>query len=315
MNSNNDAMLCPICSKSTYQPHKLGLVRCEPCGAVYSPYIWQPQTNEHMEEEWFGEEYQVESSRWVHWFEAWNNRKTLSRLTKQQLPGRRLLEVGVGSGSFLSAARERGYSVMGCDLSAPICKRVDEVYGISMHAEPLATLAGESRFDVIVMNHVLEHVQQPVHFLRDVYRLLAPGGVVHIAVPNVACWEAGFSGWTSYEPYHLIYFDPQTLARVITDSGLVFDRIITHDSFSGWFLALMRTALGVNRAEGAVTRSVDSAIGHARGQRRALVEHAYRLATVCAGGLLWPLRCIQARLGYGDEAICIARKPLNGSAK
>jgi hypothetical protein len=160
------------------------------------------------------------------------------------------------------------------------------------------------------MNHVLEHVQQPIEFLQEVHRLLAPDGMLHLVVPNVACWEARFSGWTSFEPYHLIYFNPRTLARAVTAGGFAFERIETQDSFSGWLLAVLRTVLGVNRVEGAVTRSVSRPAGRGRNRGPGWLEHAYRLGMVCAGVGAWPLRSVQARLGYGDEAICVARKPL-----
>ncbi|MER2600871.1 MAG: class I SAM-dependent methyltransferase, partial [Candidatus Competibacter phosphatis] len=236
--------------------------------------------------------------------------KTLARLARANLSGRRLLEIGVGSGAFLNAARSKGYDVLGCDLSIPICQQVSKIYGIPMHDASLASLAGENRFDVIVMNHVLEHVNQPVEFLQEVRRLLAPGGVTHIAVPNIACWEARLAGWTSYEPYHLVYFDPRVLERTISAGGLAIEHMTTPDSFSGWFLALLRTVLGVNNREGGtVARSISTAAGHATG-RPGWLEHAYRISMVCAGGVTWPLRWLQARLGYGDEAICIARKPL-----
>lgn len=290
-------------------------MQCDACGVVLSPAIWQPQANEQLEEEWFGEDYQSKPSFWVALFETWNNRNTLARLAQANPPGHRLLEIGVGSGSFLNAARERGFEVIGCDLSAPICARVQRAYGIMLHSEPLATLTGENRFDVIVMNHVLEHVHQPIEFLQDVRRLLVPGGVVHIAVPNIACWEASLSGWTSFEPYHLTYFAPQTLERTVSASDLTFDHITTHDSFSGWFLALLRTVLGINQASGAVTRSATSMAGRATGRRSGLVEHAYRLAMVSTGIGLWPLRWLQAKLCRGDEAICIARKPKIASTR
>lgn len=282
--TNHHAPACPLCACVGFQSYKLGLVQCDACGAVFSPALWQPQTNEQMEEEWFGEDYQPETSFWVALFETWNNHKTLSRLAQASPTGRRLLEIGVGTGSFLSAARARGYEVMGCDLSAPICARVHRAYGIGMHNGPLTALVGESRFDIIVMNHVLEHVHQPIEFLKDVRRLLAPGGVVHIAVPNIACWEARLSGWTSFEPYHLTYFSPQTLGRAVSASGIAIDHITTHDSFSGWFLAVLRTVLGVNRASGAVTRSATAKTRPAHGRRSGMAEHAYRVAMVCAGG-------------------------------
>lgn len=300
--------LCPVCNRAKYSTYKLGLLQCVSCGLVLSPAIWKPRVNEQMEEEWFGDDFQPETSFWVTLFEEWNNRRTFSRLAQANPQGHRLLEIGVGSGSLLAEARERGYEVMGCDISAQISRRVAEVYGIPMHGEPLASLVVKGCFDVIVMNHVLEHVQQPVKFLQNVYSLLAPSGVVYIAVPNIACWESVLSGWTSYEPYHLAYFDPQTLVRTVTMGGLIPEQITTHDSFSGGFLALLRTALGVNRMEGAVTRSVTRAAGYTRAHRWVLVKHVYRFTLVCVGVVMWPLRWLQARLGYGDEAICIARK-------
>ncbi len=305
--------VCPICGSSGFQPYKLGLAQCESCGLVLSPAVWQPQANEQLEEEWFGADYQPKTSFWVALFESWNNRRTLSRLAQANLPGRRLLDIGVGSGSFLDAARAAGYEVMGCDLSAPICAHVRRTYGIPMHGGPLATLAGENRFDAIVMNHVLEHVHQPIDFLQNARRLLAPGGVAHIAVPNIACWEAALSGWTSFEPYHLTYFAPPTLARAISASGFALDRLTTHDSFSGWFLAGLRTVLGVNRVGGAVTRPAAAMAWHAAGRRSEAVEHAYRIAMVCAGGVSWPARWLQAKLGRGDEVIGIAHKPRIGA--
>lgn len=214
------ATVCPLCSAEEFRPHKLGLLRCRSCGLVLSPTIWLAQANEHLEEEWFGENYQSKTSLWVRLFEEWNNRKTLARLAQAGVRGGRLLDIGVGSGALLAMARHRGFEVVGCDLSPPICEAVRRKHGIAMHCGPLSEIIGAEQFEVVVMNHVLEHVQQPVEFMQEVERLLAPSGIVHIAVPNVSCWEASISGWTSYEPYHLTYFDVQTIKRPIAASGL-----------------------------------------------------------------------------------------------
>jgi len=281
---------------------------CAGCGLVVSPAIWAPQANESLEEEWFGEGYEPVSSFWVRGFEAWNNRRTMARLAGRNLPGRRLLEIGVGSGSFLRMARHQGFDVTGCDLSPAIARRVGGGLGIEMHCGPLSDLAGEARFDVIVMNHVLEHVTDPPGFLRDVSRLLVPDGIVHVAVPNVDCWEARLFGWTSYEPYHLLYFTPATLQAALAKAGFSLEAALTHESFSGWFLALLRTALGVNRGGiGAARGSQAGGLG-----RAGWVEHAYRLAMLAAGVASWPVRWLQSTLARGDEAIAIARKPGHG---
>lgn len=302
-------MQCPLCKHKRFARKRFGLFRCEGCEVVLSPSIWLDQANERMEDDWFGENYGArKSSIWVNLFEGFNNRRTLKRIDTRGRQGNRLLEIGVGSGSFLRAAKLVGFDVLGCDLSAPICQRVEREYGIEMHCGVLAELQDGRSFDVIIMNHVLEHVQQPVDFLRDVYRLLAPTGILHLAVPNIDCWEARFSGWTSYEPYHLIYFNPRTLQSCVEVAGFSVETVLTRDSFSGWFLALLRTALGVNRAEGAVTRPLQVSTDRPADMRTGLFEHAYRLTSVLAGAWLWPLRWLQGKLGYGDELVCVVRR-------
>ncbi|OQX12876.1 MAG: hypothetical protein BWK76_16995 [Desulfobulbaceae bacterium A2] len=262
-----------------------------------------------MEDEWFGEGCdERNSSCWIEMFESWNNRKTLARLTSCALPGKRLLEIGLGSGSFLKFVSEHDFDVMGCDLSATICRQVEANIGVPVYCGLLEDINGEERFDVVVLNHVLEHVERPVEFLREVVRLLSPNGIAHIAVPNSACWEACFSGWTSYEPYHVTYFNPKTLAKAVGASGLVVDRLTTHESFSGWFLALLRTMLGFNRAGTVQPGRVVSLSRHTDRFRSPWIEHGYRLAMVITGGVVWPFRWLQARLGCGDEVVCVARK-------
>jgi 2-polyprenyl-3-methyl-5-hydroxy-6-metoxy-1,4-benzoquinol methylase len=297
---------CPLCDSKVFSEVRLGLVTCAGCGLVVSPTIWQPQANEMFETEWFGESYHPETSWWVRWFETLNNRRTMRRLAQAKPCGRRLLEVGVGSGSLLQGAWQQGYDVMGCELSRAICMRMEQ-RGIRMHCGPLEDLSGEGRFNVAVVNHVLEHVHDPVTLLCHIRRLLAPGGVLHLVVPNVACWEARLPGWTSYEPYHLTYFTAPTLKRTIMSSGLVLEQLFTHETFSGWLLALLRTGLGANR-NGRIQPNVWTGRPSTGFARPALVEHAYRLAMVSAGGVLWPLRVWQGSIGRGDEIVCIARR-------
>lgn len=308
----NEHRVCPICFGNNFLAWKLGLVRCNGCRAIFSPQIFLPNSNEEKNEEWFGKDYKVDKFFWVSLFESWNNRRTLGRLESAGVAGGGLLlEIGVGSGAFLHAAKQKDFEVAGCDLSSAICRRVHEHYGIKMYSEPLEELTLSSKFDVIVMNHVLEHVQRPLGFLSAALDLLKPGGVAHITVPNVACWEAKCRGWASFEPYHLIYFTPRILEQTVVKCGFEIKQLATYDSFSGWFLALLRLGLGINRENGAVNINQVSGPLACRSQRTrsGWTEHAYRVAMVTSGAGLWPLRWIQARLGFGDEVVCIARKP------
>jgi 2-polyprenyl-3-methyl-5-hydroxy-6-metoxy-1,4-benzoquinol methylase len=195
---------------------------------------------------------------------------------------------------------------MGCDLSKTICKHVQRKYAVPIHCGYVTELDARPQFDIVVMNHVLEHVADPVGFLRDIQRRIKPGGVLHIAVPNVASWSARLSGWASYEPYHLMYFTPATLRRTVEQAGFVVEWQMTHESFSGWFLATLRTLLKTHQSQA----SVRTATRDARGI--SLVEHAYRFTMVSIGVITFPLRFIQGRLGKGDEIVLIARVKKDG---
>jgi len=287
----------------------MGLLKCQHCGLVVSPEIWSERSNEKLNKEWFGDPKDTKSSCWVRRFEAWNNRRTLARLDKLSGSGLRLLEVGIGTGSFLQLARDCGFNVMGCDLSTKICQYAERQHGFNMHCGPISTLVDRGSFDVIVANHVLEHVDNPVAFLKDLMKLLTPGGTAHIAVPNIDCWEASFSGWASYEPYHLAYYSSTTLTKALAEAGLNVDKINTHDSFSGWFLVLLRTFFGINRGGRAMTeRPRAKGLMNGHRHRPQVLEAVYRITMIYAGFLAWPLRWVQAKLGYGDEIVCIARR-------
>ena len=291
---------CPVCGASRFTPGRYGLTRCDGCGLIVDPSVWRPGEAEQLEHEWFGEAYDPYSSRWVRLFERWQNARTLRRLRGAGIRGGSLLEIGIGSGSFLAAAREAGFRVTGCDLSPSICRRARDRFGVDVHCGDLATIDRPGGFDVIVMNHVLEHTPAPRGLLAAVQGLLTPGGRIHVAVPNVDCWEAALPGWTSYEPYHLLYFTPRTLRQTLETCGLRVLSVATAESFSGWFLAILRSLVGRPPA----SRSAAAEPGRKSTLRRAL-EGGYRLAMVASGALIWPLRVLQARLGRGDEAVAI----------
>jgi 2-polyprenyl-3-methyl-5-hydroxy-6-metoxy-1,4-benzoquinol methylase len=266
--------------------------------------ILAPQLDRQLNEETFGEQYEPERSFWVRWFDAWKNRRYLANLRRAGITRGRLLEVGVGSGGFLRAARQAGFEPMGCDLSQPLARRVEVRTGVPVHCGDLAELPRQA-FDVVCMHHVLEHVSDPVGFLRAVRERLAPGGVLHVAVPNVECWEARLPGWNLYLYCHLAYFDRGTLRRAMEQAGFAVWLITSHASFSSWFLALARTAARV--------RSMDAAPKIAASLGRVprwwwIIEHPYRLAMLASGLLTWPLRWIQGELGKGDELLLLARR-------
>jgi len=77
-------------------------------------------------------------------------------------------------------------------------------------------------FDVVLFNHSLEHMYNPVAILREVHRVLKPGGLLIINIPNAGSFEAWLFSeyWTQWSPpQHIFHFTKQTMARLLTMTG------------------------------------------------------------------------------------------------
>lgn len=162
--------------------------------------------------------------------------------------GGRMLEVGCGEGWLLAAAGRAGYTARGLDFSDDGLKRfhpelLDAVwFGDAFDALDRMIEAGE-RFDVVAMEHVLEHVRDAEALTRRLPRLLAPGGALAITVPNdfsPAQLAARASGaaprdfWVA-PPQHLNYFNAASLRAFLARLG--FEIAVAYASFPiDWFL-------------------------------------------------------------------------------
>lgn len=146
-------------------------------------------------------------------------------------PGR-LLDVGCGTGAFLAAAREAGFEVVGTELSRVAAETARGRFGIDVRVGPFVgkQFGGGERFDVITMIHVLEHMRDPAATLATARRLLVPGGVVVIEVPNrraVAARLPGPGRRAIYDlPLHLHHFTPPSLRRLVEGSGLAVESVV-----------------------------------------------------------------------------------------
>lgn len=142
-------------------------------------------------------------------------------LARLQLPGSgRMLDLGCGSGPTLRAFSRLfpGWSLCGYDPHLPDRARVEAIAGVEqVFAGQLAEVAnGRRRFDLVTAVHVLEHVPNPLQFLRDVGPLLHPNSSVVVQVPNFA---AGPFDLVIAD--HCTHFTLPALDRLFRQAGLV----------------------------------------------------------------------------------------------
>jgi SAM-dependent methyltransferase len=164
-------------------------------------------------------------------------RRIFSRLLEEieSVLGRRgrLLDVGAGEGALLRAASARGWRAEGVEVSSAMVRHVREALGLEVHQGTLEKLSlPEAAYDAVILNHVLEHVQNPVSTLRRIAALLVPDGVVRIEVPNLASLSSRLKNlqsrlglkrnpWKHYAvEHHFWFFTPGTLRLTLRSARL-----------------------------------------------------------------------------------------------
>lgn len=152
----------------------------------------------------------------------------------------RVLEVGCGDGWMLGALRDRGWRVVGNERTLDAARSAAAVNRIPVFAGDLAAIGPSSRFDLVIFFQVLEHLASPFAALRRGAESLAPRGIMVVAVPNFASWQARLFGhsWLHLDvPRHLYHFSPETLAYAYEQVGLRVIRTrhvsLEHDPY-GW---------------------------------------------------------------------------------
>ena len=146
--------------------------------------------------------------------------------------GRRVLEVGCGSGHVSRHLVERGNHVVGIDIDpeavAAARQVLDEVHCCDLDVVDASSLV-RGPFDVIIVADVLEHVRDPDHVLADLLGLLADDGRVVMSIPNVAHVDVRlmllFGEWR-YQPLgllddsHLRWFTRRSVTDLLRTAGL-----------------------------------------------------------------------------------------------
>jgi SAM-dependent methyltransferase len=204
-----------------------------------------------------------------------------------------LLDIGCNEGRGLEIYASNGYEVEGLELNEKAAA-VARGRGFTVHTTTLECFAPDAPFDVAVLSNVLEHSLNPGQMLRDIRRILRPGGKVWISCPNSTSWMRSWFGryWINWHvPFHIVHFSVDTLERMLRGAG-----------FTGLEIHQITPSLWV--AHSAIARLFARA-GKSTGQLRNpfLVLGLMLLARL----IFFPLLILCNRRGRGDCLIVTAR--------
>jgi 2-polyprenyl-3-methyl-5-hydroxy-6-metoxy-1,4-benzoquinol methylase len=224
---------CPVCDVEprlfAVDHQGFRLCRCPVCKLEFAnprPTLEELRELLYQQEYFYlsGGEQQIAYTRQYQFHRQLN---TIFRLLRRK---GRLLDFGCGDGAFLAFAQNEGWEITGTDIRLSeqalrlSCKLVEGQLG-QAGLEP-------GSFDAIRINHVLEHTQNPLVELQNSGRLVAPGGIIYISVPNLAGISSRMKSlqsrlhlktrrWRHYAAiHHLWYFTPSSLKALVEKAGL-----------------------------------------------------------------------------------------------
>ena len=215
---------CPLCQ--SHQPQRRifckdarSYLRCGGCGLVFSlPRPGEAELTGLYDE--IGDDYFTDPRMLAFYFEPHRFERELGFVGCHLQPGSRLMDVGCCVGAFVAAAGGMGYQASGIDISTAAV-RYGRGRGLQLRVENLLTQHYAEPFDALSLWNVLEHVPEPLAFLRRGFELLRPGGFLFASVPNFHGLSQRLLGrrFNLVCREHLNYFTPQTFTDAVVSVG------------------------------------------------------------------------------------------------
>ena len=204
------------------------LSQCLDCSFISTSPVPSPETLQRYYDRNYWLQRNSQASKLLFRFYAMRMAGIIRDIKQRVVPKARVLDWGAGDGSFLRLLDQQGYESYGIDrFSSPTSHQ--NLINASIDDAPFAN----EFFDVICCFHVLEHISNPVASVAKALKLLKPGGLFVVEVPNIASWGYKFFKKTWYPldiPVHLNHFSPSVLQKLIETTCRI--EVLQTDYFS-----------------------------------------------------------------------------------
>jgi 2-polyprenyl-3-methyl-5-hydroxy-6-metoxy-1,4-benzoquinol methylase len=218
----------PLCQALLADDDRFDLVECSVCRVRYlDPLPDRQHLADFYAPQYYGSD----------WYKQLGRGMAFARQELKRLPAGRLLDVGCGLGYFVEGIRRHsGWSVSGVEFSAEAVAHARGHLQLDVHQGELAECGFPPHsFDFIHVNNVLEHVRDPRGFLTEARRLLKPGGLFYLSVPNgvVDCRNLLEFERRQHRPGrskdgHLFFFPRTAMLELLDQAGFRVMRTYTY---------------------------------------------------------------------------------------
>jgi len=146
-------------------------------------------------------------------------------------PNSKVLEVGAGAGQFLTHIKSDVKTSHAIELDKECCTFLENKIGIEADSEFLENSRfADEKYDVVCAFQVMEHVEDPIAFLKSLKKVTRPNGEIFIEVPNLrdallSVWDVPSHRKFFYHSAHLHYFTENILKKIAQNVGFNIENI------------------------------------------------------------------------------------------
>ena len=240
MKNGFENIACPVCNSDnqaeylkTYdrfdnsRQKLFTIVKCQNCNFVFV----NPRPNSQN----LGKFYEVKGydpflsteqkfsirDKFYMFLRNFNLSQKYSKISKLKPEPGKILDIGCATGEFLQKFREPNWQCTGVEVVEDARNKAKSK-NIAVYPS-VDTLPQDSKFDIITMWHVLEHVHNLQDSVKKIESLLKKDGFLIIAVPNIDSFDAGKYGknWIALDtPRHLYHFSTTTISKLMEHHNL-----------------------------------------------------------------------------------------------
>lgn len=239
-----EKICCPICGSDSAKPvsgldrrfKRLPTCACDHCGLLYT----NPMPTEQELSDYYLRHYRPD-------YQSASTGPTTRHITRRTVeaearaanlhgllkPGARVLDIGCGSGEFVTCMTNQGFNGHGIEPGATYGEYARRLHGDRIRLASWQQSSFEGPFDLVSCFHVLEHTRNPLQALCHFAELTHPHGLVYIEVPNLGNVDLN-KGFGAFHFAHVIGFNQHSLLfaaalcglqprRIISPTGIIFE--------------------------------------------------------------------------------------------
>jgi SAM-dependent methyltransferase len=254
---------CPLCGGGNHEeiylardrhygiPGVYRIVRCAGCSLIFlNPMYSDEELSALYPNNYYAYQDNFQQSRWKEIAKNILGCRVSTLDPEFSAPGR-MLDLGCGSGWFMSTMRDQGWETHGVEISRPAAEVGRKTRGLDIFPGTLREARfPDAYFDYVRSNHSLEHITSPGETLEEIHRILRPDGKVLIGVPNVGSLNARVFGqywWYLGAPVHPFTYSVETLCQLLHKYQFVVEKVTYNSDHSGIIGSLQ---IWLNRGNG-----------------------------------------------------------------